>query len=207
MTNIMEDGPTDYSYWCDGSCYHIAEELENQTMGMGVYSIEPNKSAPQAVERRLAISGPVGSHNEAEYIAIMCALYDLYIMEGAKYSGGSYIVRERTAKIHSDSQLVIRQILRRYQVRNPRMVFLLEQVKVLLDMLRELKVNVSFKWNPRDTPYQQEADRLSKLGNPYFRKKTLNRQADHQVEGPIPLEEMLPSNMYQTIKNEFEWMN
>lgn len=197
---------TEYKYWCDGSCFHTSKREADRTMGIGVYYRETNELFPTPVHRRLAISAPPGNHNEAEYLAIICALYDLYIMVGTARSGVEpYVIEKTHAVIHSDSQLVIRQITKVYATKKKHLAMLGEQVQILLTMVNNLGVDVEFKWNPRTADNQQIADWLSKVGNPYFINITADDTVNHQVEGPTPIEDILFPVVYQTIKKNLRW--
>lgn len=202
-----------YQFWCDGSCYHTAENVSDQTMGMGVYYLETNPDTPVKVERNMAIAGPVGTHNHAEYLAIIASLYDFYLMVGAKRSHDPYAKRA-TVTIHSDSQLVVRQITGEFCARDETMVSLLEEVDMMLNMLEELDVRVRFKWNPRDTPNQQQADHLSKVGNPYFITTIADETISYMIDngsgyekGATSIEEFLHPDIYTRIKKKLEWMD
>jgi ribonuclease HI len=204
------DFSTWYEIWCDGSCYHNSKTLENQTMGLGILSIETNTLIPQApIARRLAIEGPLGNHNMAEYLAIICALYDTYLIEGARRSSPNITpgVNEevRQVTIHSDSQLVINQITGEYGTKTEDGKFLLEQVDSMLDVLQGIRVKVKFKWVPRGTDNQKIADWLSKIGNPYFKDIVPDENVAHQIEGPTPLEDMMLPAMYNELKKHFQW--
>ncbi len=88
----------------------------------------------------------IGEHtnNVAEYRAIIKAL-----TVARKYSRWNLI-------IHSDSQLVIRQINREYRIKS-------EQLANLCDVVYEKKEfyeNVEFVYVPRTNPYIKECDRL-----------------------------------------------
>lgn len=202
-----------YEYWCDGSCYHTSDVPEERTMGMGVYYLQTNPDTPFSIERRLAIAGPEGTHNQAEYLAIVCALYDFYIMVGAKRSHKPY-TKKTEITIHSDSQIVIRQITGQYCARHEDMSGLLEEIDHMLLMLDELEVKVVFKWNPRGVPNQQEADHLSKVGNPYFVGTVADESVSHMIStddeyirGATSVKELLLPEIYERIKEKLGWMD
>ncbi len=185
-----------YNYWSDGSCYHTSSE---NWMGMGVYCIETNTIFPMPVARKLAISGPKGTHNEAEYIAILAALTDLYIIEGAARS--AYVLEDREAIIHSDSQIIIRQITGEYEVKEKHMITIHKEVLYMVNVLNNMGVDIEFKRNPRIAKNRQVANLLSKQGNPYF-KKILPEPGTYQV---LDIEEVLLPHVYQSLKKGLKW--
>ena len=132
--------------YTDGSCYN---KPPNNTMGVGVYS-------PDIVMLHQGFYfhyyAGLGTNNIAEYLAVRAALAKLYLFQSEK------IV------IHSDSQLVIKQLNLEYSVKNPELIRINRRIR---QELREFK-DVSFKWVPRTNKHQQIADELSKMGNPYF---------------------------------------
>ena len=194
-----------YNYWCDGSCYHQAKNPENRTMGMGIYYLETNTVFPMPISRKLAVFGPPGDHNIAEYLAILCALTDLYIIEGAKRSCTPYVLESRHATFHSDSQLIIRQIIGEYQARKKAMLFFKDEVLAMVRLLNNLGTDVIFKWNPRDNKNQKVADWLSKVGNPYFGGIVPDETVAHQVKGPTDIEEMLLPEPFKNIRKKLKW--
>ena len=189
-----------YNYWVDGSCYHTSKK--HNWIGMGVYSVEVNTIYPVPIHRKLAVSGPRGTHNDAEYLAIMCALTDIYIHEGAVRSGATYAVERRKVVIHSDSQLIIRQINGEYEAKQKSMKLLLEEVGHMVRLLNNMGIDLEFKWNPRDTPNQKIADHLSKVGNRYFS----NIQPDDTIShGITDIEDALIPEPYKAIKYGLHW--
>ena len=191
-----------YNYWCDGSCYHTSK-TENW-MGMGIYSIETNTIFPMPIPRKLAVAGNRGTHNDAEYLAILCALTDLYIIEGAFRTENGAVLEQRYATIHSDSQLVIRQIIGQYQAKKKSMKLFLEEVKYMITLLNNMGITITFKWNPRDTPNQKKADRLSKIANPHFK----DYEADDTIaHGIVELESILLPRCFDALRRGLKWKN
>lgn len=188
-----------YNVWCDGSCYHTSSE---NWMGMGIYYIETNTQYPTPVVRKMAVAAPKGDHNIAEYLAILCALTDIYILQGARRTDGEYITMNRQIIIHSDSQIVIRQLQGEYAVRKKNMQYMYDQVQDVLLLLDNLEIAVEFKWNPRDTKNQQVADWLSKVGNKYFKDITADDTITH---GVTDISEFLLPKSYRTIRRRFKW--
>ena len=189
-----------YNYWCDGSCYHT--DPENNWMGIGVFCIETNTLFPMPIPRKLAISATRGTHNDAEYLAILCALTDLYIIEGTVRTESTSVLEKRYAIIHSDSQLVIRQIIGEYRAKKKSMKLLLEEVKHMITLLNNMGIDVTFKWNSRDTKNQKIADWLSKVGNRYFK----NYESDDTIaHGISDIEFHLLPKSYDTIRNGLRW--
>ena len=87
------------------------------------------------------------TNNSAEYRAIIYAL-----MEAKKYS-------DRNLIIHSDSQLVIRQLNNIYKVRK-------KHLQAYYDKIQELKTqfkDIEFKHVKRNHKFIQECDRLCNL--------------------------------------------
>ena len=171
-------------------------------MGMGVYCVETNTVYPRPVPRRLSISGPRGSHNEAEYLAILCALTDLYIMEGASRTNTPMVSENRFATLHSDSQLIIRQITGKYEARQEKMQIMLEEVLHMTTLLANMGIDVKFKWNPRTENNQKVADWLSKVGNIYFKDHEPDESITH---GVTRLDEAILPKSFETIRDRFNW--
>lgn len=176
-----------YHCWCDGSCYHT--DQENNWMGMGVYQAQVDSFEKLPIIRKLAISGPKGTHNIAEYLAVMIALTDIYILEGARQSvAEKYIEGPRHVTVHSDSQLIIRQLTGKYAVRDEIMQIFHNEAKAVENLLKLQDVKVEYQWNPRETKNQKVADWLSKVGNKHFK----NHRPDESVtHGIIDLGEVL----------------
>lgn len=198
----MEKGvdiSTYYHVWCDGSCHHTSSE---NWMGMGIYHKEVNIVYEGPITRSLAISGPKGSHNEAEYLAVLCALTDLYIIEGTRRSDGNYIPHTRHATIYSDSQLIIRQLTGEYSINKKRMQILYDEVKAVENLLNDLEVKIKYEWNPRTTENQKQADWLSKCGNKYFKDIQPDDTCSH---GIIELEEVLLPGSYNNLRRRLGW--
>lgn len=189
-----------YTYFCDGSCYHTSK-TENW-MGMGVFCLETNTAFPAPIPRHMAISGPRGDHNVAEYLAILCALTDLYILEGGIRTDSLYQLPRRTATIHSDSQLVVRQIIGQYQAKKKHMQVLLKEVESMIFLLNNMGIDLIFKWNPRESKNQKIADWLSKVGNKYFTDYEPNDTIHHGI-GYIG--EWLLPRPYETIRRNLKW--
>jgi len=199
MTELNTDIQTYYDYYCDGSCHHVSKD---NWMGIGVYMFEMNTIMPLPTKRRMAISAPRGDHNIAEYLAILCALTDLYIIEGSKRSSDPYVLEQRTATIHSDSQLIIRQITGEYKAKKQAMQFLLKEVKSMVLVLNNLGIDVEFTWVSREIKNQKVADWLSKVGNKYFKHILPDDTINH---GITEIEEMLLPNMYRSIRKKLHW--
>lgn len=189
-----------YNYWCDGSCYHVSKT--DNWMGMGVFCLETNTVFPRPVPRKMAISGPRGDHNIAEYLAVLCALTDLYIIEGTIRTTSPHAIENRTATFHSDSQLVIRQINGQYQAKKKSMKLLLGEVQNLVLLLNSMGIDVVFKWNPREAKNQKIADWLSKVGNRYFTDYEPDDTINHGI-GYI--NEWLLPRAYETIRRGLKW--
>ena len=185
-----------YNIWADGSCYHI--DPNNNWMGMGVYIEEDSQIEEGPIERSLSISGPKGTHNDAEYLAIMCALTWLYTLEGASFTGLPDGYTKKKVVIHSDSQLVIRQIIGEYQVKKKHMKILYAEVMSMVFKLNSL--DISFEWNSRTHKKQQFADRLSKKANKYFNKKL-----DEKPTGVTDISEVLLPGCFKTIYRGLNW--
>jgi ribonuclease HI len=133
--------------YCDGSCYHTSKD--DNFMGVGVYAISDN------AEINFHACAGRGTHNIAEYMAIISAL--LLVKETIN----------APVTIHSDSQLVIYQIIGTYQCRDEKLMELLDTVREILD---SILTPVSFKWVRRTDEFQQKADKLSNRGNPHYNK-------------------------------------
>ena len=88
-----------------------------------------------------------GTNNTAEYEAIISGL-----LEVKQYNPA-------VVAIHSDSQVVIRQLNRMYQVRDSKLKALYAQTQVLLDTYF-LGTGVVFNHVPRTHEMIQEADRI-----------------------------------------------
>lgn len=84
------------------------------------------------------------TNNVAEYTGILNAL--------------RYLIKEGYDNItlHSDSELVVKQLNREYQTTNPRMKELRDTV---LETIREANMTVVINWVPRTNIYIQAADR------------------------------------------------
>lgn len=130
--------------YCDGSCHNNSYD---KMMGVGVLVV----SSEDIGQEIFAYAGKNGTNNKAEYLAVILAL--------DKCAGKVVDVG-----IHTDSQLVVRQITGEYRVNDPDLKHLLSVVKILENNFN----NVTYSWIPRDS--NQDADRLSKLGNPHFNK-------------------------------------
>lgn len=191
MTDFSIDIPH-YRYWCDGSCYHVSSD---NWMGLGIYQIE-YMGTPNSV-RKLAIEAPKGDHNMAEYLAILCAMTDLYILEGMKYSKDM-----KYADFNSDSQLVIRQITGIYAVRTINNAFLLSRIKIMFWKLQDINVFVRFNWCPRTDANQQVADWLSKVGNRHFNEYVATKEVTHGITN---ISDALLPNHYRQLKRRFNW--
>lgn len=147
--------------YCDGSCKHT--DPENNTIGCGVVIVphKPYNLIPTNI--LLAYSIGRGTHNDAEYLAIIMALRHIYNL---MLNSNQKITR---LTIRSDSQLVIRQLTGEYAVRNERLVHLHKVVRDLRNkLLPMLRSDIRFQWRAREHEMQQVADLLSKAGNPYF---------------------------------------
>lgn len=163
--------------FCDGSCFHVSDD---NWMGMGVW-IPTNKTM-------LAISGPKGTHNEAEYLAVICALWYALIYD------------YRSITIHSDSQLVIKQINGEYQTNKSRMRFLLSEVYILVYKLKHIGSYIEFKWVPRTHIEQKVADKLSKIGNKHF-----NIESDEPTIRKTSIKNLLTRSTYKRLSHRFNW--
>jgi ribonuclease HI len=189
-----------YEIWCDGSCHHT--DPENAWMGCGVYHVELNTSNPVPIIRQMAISAPKGDHNQSEYLAIICALTDLYIIEGARRSVGAYVTETKHVTIHSDSQLIIRQITGVYQTNKEIMRFLKKEALAVQNLLTNLGIIIHYKWNPRDTKNQKKADWLSKCGNIYYNDIRPDETCAH---GVINISELLLPGTHNSIRERLKW--
>ena len=173
-------------------------------MGMGVYHKQVSDDSLETVFHEIAISGPRGTNNIAEYLAVLCALTDMYILEGARRSKGPYIDEDGWAIIHSDSQLVIKQLTGEYGVKNPDMKILYDAVKKVEDRLTQLRMEVTYIWNSRDDENQDVADKLSKIGNRYFNEK--QDQEDEPISyGITELQDILLPGSYELIHRGLNW--
>lgn len=97
----------------------------------------------RVVAREVALLG-TRTNNEAEYQAVIGALRKATSLSG------------RRVIIHSDSQLVVRQLLGEYQVRKPHLRDLHRMVKDL----ERLFISVEYRSVGRSDPFISMADRL-----------------------------------------------
>ena len=97
----------------------------------------------------------IATNNEAEYWAIIHAL--------------NFAINHRIkhVKIVSDSQLVIRQLLGEYQVKEPRLELLYFKVFNLIDDCAVCGIptieTVEFEWRGRNDPMLKRADKLCNI--------------------------------------------
>lgn len=119
--------------YTDGACFG-----NPGPMGIGV-AIYKNEKLVNKISEYIGI----GTNNIAEYSAIIRAL------EIAKNNG------ENELEIRSDSELVIKQINRKYKIRIPH----LKKLKRKIDFISN-EINVKFIWIPREQ--NVIADELSK---------------------------------------------
>jgi ribonuclease HI len=122
-------------------------------MGLGIAWFGGNDILPIHV-KSINMGGKLGTSNEAEYHAIIYALYDL-------------IHRPiwDSVVICSDSQIIISQLTGKFAIREPRLIKLHSNVFDVIDLI---SADITFQWVPRTNPRQQIVDKLSKDGNPYF---------------------------------------
>jgi len=173
--------------YCDGSCAHLTKE---NWMGMGVYMIRRAPHSNTKVTSTGAITGPKGTHNEAEYLAIMAALEALMsILDD---------YNAQSVTIHSDSQLIINQINGVYAVNSPRLKHFHKEVNYLCqEIVLEHRIIPSFVWVPRTHPQQKIADTLSNIANPYYEK--------YNESESVPLSAALDTNRYLRLHRLLEW--
>ena len=139
---------------CDGSCYY-----KDKRMGVGIAFFETGVLTPFRSEA-ITIVG-LGSSNEAEYYAIIQALYIIYASDEMQAS--THIT------INTDSELIFNQITGGYVCRDEGLKELLGEVLRLVKEIKNSKI--WFNWVPRTDERQQIVDRLSKQANPYFSER------------------------------------
>lgn len=145
--------------YCDGSCYN-----QDGRMGMGVAFYEDD-TYNTIWSLSLSSGNQRGTNNEAEYIAIIHALKQLS-RRPSIYGRYQHII------IHSDSQIVINQINKTYQINSEKLESMSGLVRSLLQTLICIWGNIiTFEWVPREDRRQQVADTLSKRGNLYYKEK------------------------------------
>jgi len=88
------------------------------------------------------------TNNEAEYRALLLAL------------DRAYEITQDTVECYLDSELVVRQIIGRYQVKSEKMAGFLAEVKERIKRFR----HASFHNVPREHPRLQMADKLANRG-------------------------------------------
>lgn len=171
-------------FYCDGSCAHMTDE---NWMGMGIYLIQESRDKIET--GLMSVTGPKGTHNEAEYLAIMSTL-ELILRVKAIAS---------SIEIHSDSQLIINQINGKFRVTDDRLkIYHREITDLCQEVLQKHGSIPTFIWVPRDHPYQKEADALSNVANPYYKKK-------HDARKSKRLYSILGRDRYERLHRELEW--
>jgi ribonuclease HI len=139
---------------CDGSCF-----WKDKRMGVGIVFFEDDYYIPFR-EESITILG-LGSSNEAEYHAILNALR-IIIREYDKSNN-------HKIDIYTDSQLIYNQIIGNWECRQNNLQSLLDEVWRLIKEIK--KPLILFNWCPRENERQKIVDKLSKLGNPYYKNK------------------------------------
>jgi len=143
---------------CDGSCY-----WKDRRMGVGIAFFEDENYSPFK-EEAIAIIG-LGSSNEAEYHAILQALYVIINM--------SYLFPKNCEfLICSDSEIVTHQITGYYRCNKETLQKYLKEVLSLVIIIEKNHI-VNFQWIPRTDKRQQIVDVLSKKANPYFNERII----------------------------------
>jgi ribonuclease HI len=99
----------------------------------GSFRIENNKGELKEILRLIEFSYPVKTNNQCEYAILFEAL--LYIEQ----------MKPDTLTIYSDSQLMVRQLLGEYKIRD---AILQERAKAILELLESFK-NVKIIHVPR----------------------------------------------------------
>jgi ribonuclease HI len=144
--------------------------------GCGVY-IELNG------EPELGVAFPLGkvTNNEAEYEAMLKGL-----AIALAYDPDELVV-------HSDSQLMVRQISGEYKCKAPELKYFLNTVRGMLEELRKAGVVVDIKYISRD--FNEKADTLAKTGKTSGKicfmnlsDKNLNHLRDQLLDREAPFE-------------------
>lgn len=89
------------------------------------------------------------TNNVAEYQALIEVLADI----------AKLVRKDDKVEVKGDSQLVIRQMTGRYQVKSPRIITLFKKAKKLTSEIREKGCHLTFRWVNRDE--NADADVLS----------------------------------------------
>lgn len=135
--------------FCDGSITgsHWAKKSERDSPAFGWSGWVVQDESGVIHHHSMALgTHPLMSANVAEYMAVRSALYWL----------GSRHFRDETVLVHSDSQLVMRQLSGEYQIHNERLKRFHKDVK----SLEKVFPKVIYRWIPREQ--NRYADFMSK---------------------------------------------
>lgn len=127
--------------WCDGACAG-----NPGPMGIGGLLRDGTETVCQYSE-----SAGMGSNNEAEYLA-MIRLLECGLSHGVQ-----------SLVCHSDSELVVRQLLGEYSVRKPHLYRLYRKA---LNLASEFSGSVRFVWVPRERNADADALASQAVGMP-----------------------------------------
>jgi ribonuclease HI len=137
--------PGNMNIFVDGGCSGL---LKTGSFGVSVFSNQ---------ERKVCVMGNIGNDNTsnvAEYFSLTIILFILSQINDLNIN---------TLKIYADSQLMVRQINKEYQIKSNH-IFIL--YKVLTNILKKIQKN-DFKIIHVIREFNNEADYLSNLGKTY----------------------------------------
>lgn len=97
----------------------------------------------------------VATNNEAEYLAIIEGLKHMIDLL-TSHSGVSKVV------VKGDSQLIIKQLQKKWKVRSENLLPLYEKARSLIETLHKKGLSVELSYIPREK--NSEADKLANLG-------------------------------------------
>ena len=93
----------------------------------------------------------VGTNNEAEYKAIVCAIKKL--KESDWYQENN--IAENQVVCRLDSKLVVEQVNGRYKIKQPHLALFVAEIR---ELISDMKLSISFVYVPREQ--NKDADRL-----------------------------------------------